>query len=103
MKPGNILLTSQGELKLMDFGVAKLKEPSGLADFAATRTMCTQSGEILGTVSYMSPEQAQGRLVDARSDIFSFGSVLYEMITGERPFRRRLESFHPSCNPEQYS
>jgi serine/threonine protein kinase/tetratricopeptide (TPR) repeat protein len=76
IKPANILITQGGEIKLADFGLAKL----------AGQTKLTKTGTTVGTVSYMSPEQAGGREVDARSDIFSLGVVLYELLTGELPF-----------------
>lgn len=82
LKPGNILLTNSG-VKLLDFGLAKVQNPS--TDTEATRRQ-TQAGEILGTAGYMSPEQIQGQPVDARSDVFSFGAVLYEMLSGKRAF-----------------
>jgi predicted Ser/Thr protein kinase/membrane protein implicated in regulation of membrane protease activity len=86
LKPANVFLTAGGGLKLLDFGLAKFTGTAGAGDPGATLTMSTQMGQILGTVSYMSPEQAEGREVDARSDIFSFGALLYEMITSERAF-----------------
>lgn len=82
LKPGNILVTRQG-IKLLDFGLAKQKTPVKEAD--ATRAL-TQQGQIAGTLQYMSPEQLQGKDVDARSDLFSFGCVLYEMLSGRRAF-----------------
>ena len=90
LKPGNIMLTPAGA-KLLDFGVAKAS-PASVSDAsltaAATRTTpVTQQGTIVGTVQYMSPEQVEGKDVDARSDIFSFGAVLYEMVTGCRAFQ----------------
>src|SRR3984885_2682583 len=88
LKPANIIITEDGRAKLLDFGLAKLKEPKGPASEAETATLRTLSGAIVGTAAYMSPEQAEGRELDARSDIFSFGLVLYEMLCGQRAFRR---------------
>jgi len=87
LKPGNVLVTKSG-VKILDFGLAK-KERSALDLEETTRTLqpSTEEGIIVGTTAYMSPEQAQGKPVDARSDIFSFGAVLYEMLTGKRAFR----------------
>jgi formylglycine-generating enzyme required for sulfatase activity/dienelactone hydrolase/predicted Ser/Thr protein kinase len=82
LKPDNIMIADDGRPKVLDFGLAKLGGIAASPDAATT----TQAGSILGTVSYMSPEQAQGKPVDPRSDIFSLGIVLYEMTTGRRPF-----------------
>jgi len=86
LRPGNIMLTGPasgrpGLVKLLDFGLARRVELAAGQD-----TTLTVEGAILGTLAYMSPEQAQGKPVDARSDVFSFGSVLYQMVTGRRAF-----------------
>jgi serine/threonine protein kinase/Tol biopolymer transport system component len=89
LKPGNIMVNEHGLVKVLDFGLAKLTEAIPADGDDTTRSMrpTTEEGKIVGTVAYMSPEQAEGKKVDARSDIFSFGSVLYEMVTGGQAFQ----------------
>ncbi len=90
LKPSNLMVNEDGIVKVLDFGLAKLMESAPASDSTLTAdaaAQLTEKGAIVGTVAYMSPEQAQGLPVDARSDIFSFGSVFYEMLTGAQPFR----------------
>ncbi|HET6462756.1 MAG TPA: protein kinase, partial [Candidatus Krumholzibacteria bacterium] len=86
LKPGNIMVTDDGFAKVLDFGLAKLTEKSSGPNEATEIAERTSEGAIMGTVSYMSPEQVQGKPVDARADVFSFGCILYEAATRQRPF-----------------
>jgi serine/threonine protein kinase len=94
IKPENIMVRSDGYIKVVDFGLAKLTEQAPASEDSATVAMAvnTTAGTVMGTVQYMSPEQARGLPVDARTDVFSFGIVRYEMVTGQAPFRGETPS-----------
>jgi len=93
LKPANVMVTKDWRVKVLDFGLAKLTRTETSADEDATRALfLTREGSILGTVPYLSPEQLRGQDVDHRTDIFSFGILLFELTTGERPFRGETHS-----------
>jgi eukaryotic-like serine/threonine-protein kinase len=92
LKPENVFLTQSGLLKILDFGLAKLRRPREQVETVDGDTAHTTAGQVLGTAGYMSPEQVRGEPADHRSDIFSFGSILYEMLTGKRAFKRNTSA-----------
>ncbi len=94
LKPENLFVMKDGRVKILDFGLAKVQAgpAASSGDLTPTRSLTTGEGVILGTIGYMSPEQVRGEAVDARSDIFSFGAVFFEMLTGQRAFVRRTGS-----------
>jgi serine/threonine protein kinase len=87
LKPENVFLLGSGQVKVLDFGLARVDPVSPPAADVPTISLSTEPGRVMGTVGYMAPEQVRGKTVDARADIFSFGAVLYEMLTGKRAFR----------------
>jgi Tol biopolymer transport system component len=87
LKPENIFVTNDGRIKILDFGLAKLTRPETSEGHSVERTLDTDAGAVLGTVGYMSPEQVRGQPADARSDLFSVGAILYEMLSGKRAFK----------------
>jgi TolB-like protein/cytochrome c-type biogenesis protein CcmH/NrfG len=91
LKPGNVMVTREGRVKVLDFGLARVEtvtsDPNLTGMPTSSHVELTQAGQVFGTVAYMSPEQTRGAVVDARSDVFSLGIVLYQLLTGERPFQ----------------
>ena len=101
IKPANVMLAADGHVKVMDFGVAKrMVAPPGAEDVTAGAATATLPGEPTGTLAYMSPEQIRGQPIDARSDVFAFGVLLHELLTGTHPFKRSsaLETAHAILN-----
>src|SRR6516164_6866874 len=88
LKPENLFITNDGRVKILDFGLAKVNSPQVSSGSEAALTQATEPGVVMGTVGYMSPEQVHGKNADHRSDIFAFGAILYELVTGKQTFRK---------------
>src|SRR5712691_330091 len=103
LKPENIFILTDGRVKLLDFGLAKLIQPEVLDPETTVHRLMTNPGAVVGTAGYMSPEQVRGEVVDHRSDIFSLGVILYEMVSGSQPFRRdsSVETMNAILHDEQ--